>query len=118
MELQELLQDIVDGNSTNLISFLENNGDANTVDPRWNCSMIFHAVFSGNFESVKRLVEAGADVNHQAQDPGSDILAATPLALALQCRLMMDHDKYDPIVQYLQENGANEQAILDTPQGN
>lgn len=114
MALQELLQDILDGSNQALNLFLSNGGDPNTLDPRWNCTIVFHAIFSGNFDSVKLLVDAGADVNRQAMDPGADILAITPLALAMQCRLMMDNDKYSPIVSYLEENGAEQEPQMES----
>lgn len=109
-DLQALLETMIEGHSDALLSFLDNGGDANTLDPRWNCSIIFHAVFGGNIKAVEALVKAGANVNHPAKDPASDILAATPTALAVQCRMMMDHDKYDPIVKLLEEHGGIEQA--------
>jgi hypothetical protein len=109
-DLQALLDKMTEGHSDDLLAFLEAGGDANTLDPRWNCTIIFHAVFGGNLQSVKALVEAGANVNHPAADPAADILAATPTALAAQCRLMMDHNKYDPIVKLLEEHGGIEQA--------
>lgn len=108
--LQALLDSMTEGHSDTLLSFLETGGDANTFDPRWNCTIIYHAIFGGNLQSVEALVAAGADVNYPAQDPASDILAATPTALAMQCRLMMDHEKYAPIVKLLEDNGGIEQA--------
>lgn len=111
-DLQSLLETMTDGHSDSLLAFLDDGGDANTLDPRWNCTIIFHAVFGGNLQSVEALVNAGADVNHPAKDPASDILAATPTALAVQCRMMMDHDKYDPIVKLLEGHGGIEQAQL------
>ncbi|MFT7492153.1 MAG: hypothetical protein ACI80S_001752 [Pseudohongiellaceae bacterium] len=111
-DLQALLDTMIEGHSNDLLSFLEADGDANTLDPRWNCSILFHAIFGGNLESVGALVKAGANVNHPAKDPASDILAATPTALAVQCRTMMDHDKYDPIVKLLEEHGGIEQPQL------
>jgi hypothetical protein len=109
-DLQALLATMTEGHSDALLSFLAAGGDADTLDPRWNCTIIFHAVFGGNLQSVEALIKAGANVNHPAQDPASDILAATPTALAVQCRLMMDHGKYDPIVKLLEERGGIEQA--------
>ena len=111
-DLQALLEITIEGQSDALLSFLDAGGDANTLDPRWNCSIIFHAVFGGSLRAVEALVNAGADVNHPAKDPASDILAATPTALAVQCRMMMDHHKYDTIVRLLQEHGGIEQTQL------
>ncbi len=112
IDLQSLLDSMTEGHSESLMAFLEAGGDANTVDPRWNCTIIYHAIFGGNLQSVEALITAGADINHPAEDPASDILAATPTALAMQCRLMMDHDKYEPIVKLLEENGGIEQPQL------
>lgn len=108
-DLQSLLETMTEGHSDALLSFLDAGGDANTLDPRWNCSIIFHAVFGGNLQSVEALVKAGADVNHPAKEPATHILAVSPTALAMQCRLMMDHDTYDPIVKLLENNGGLEQ---------
>ena len=109
-DLQALLETMIEGHSDDLLSFLDTGGDANTLDPRWNCSIIFHAVFGGNIKAVEALVKAGANVNHPAKDPASDILAATPTALAVQCRMMIDYDKYDSIVKLLEDHGGIEQA--------
>ncbi len=108
--LQTLLETMIEGHSDDLLSFLDAGGDANTLDPRWNCTIIFHAVFGGNLQSVEALVNAGANVNHPAKDPAADILAATPTALAVQCRFMINHHKFDPIVKLLEEHGGIEQA--------
>lgn len=111
-DLAYLLETLLEGNSDTLLPFLNSGGDANTIDPKWNCTLIFHAVFGGSIQNVEMLVNAGANINQAAKDPASDILAATPTALAVQCRLMMDHHKYDPIVKLLEDNGGIEQAQL------
>jgi hypothetical protein len=107
-DLQSLLETMTEGHSEALLSFLDTGGDANTLDPRWNCSIIYHAVFGGNLQSVEALIKAGADVNYLAKDPATHILAVTPTALAVQCRMMMDHGKYDPIAKLLEEHGGLE----------
>lgn len=72
-----------------------------------NCTPLFYAVLAGNLISVRLLVEAGADVNAIAGEPGRTILAPTPLSLAMQCRQLMNHEKYDPIAQELVAAGAS-----------
>src|SRR5687768_2889725 len=51
-----------------------------------DCTPLFYAVLQGNLESLEVLIQAGANVNAVAGEPGCDILASPPLNLALQCR--------------------------------
>ncbi len=55
------LKTMIEGHSDALLSFLDTGGDANTLDPRWNCSLIFYAVFVGNIQAVAALVKEGAN---------------------------------------------------------
>jgi ankyrin repeat protein len=73
----------------------------------WDCTPLFHAVIAGNLESLDVLIQAGANVNAVAGEPGCTILASPPLNLAMQCRYLMDRVKYDPIVKRLEAAGAS-----------
>lgn len=101
-----IFEDIAEGKTDSLSSYLKSGGDSNLMDSEWNCPIIFHAVLVGNLSAVQKLIESGANVNFIAQEPASDILAETVLSLAMQCRHLMDFEKYDPIVQLLQKHGA------------
>ncbi len=109
MNDRTLIEDIVEGKNDSLLSYLQSGGDANLMDEEWNCPIIFHAVLGGNLIAVEKLIDSGANVNQIADEPGCDILAETVLLLAMQCRHLQDFNKFNPIVQLLEQHGAKDE---------
>jgi hypothetical protein len=80
-------------------------------------SVLFHAVLSGKIGYVRALLEAGADPNYRATEPAIDMLAPTPLDLAMQARFLMSWKVYHPIALLLQSRGARYwKGGVDSPQ--
>jgi len=104
-----VIESIGEGKNDLLMSYLDSGGDANLIDKEWNCPIIFHAVLSGNLIAVQNLIDSGANVNQKAEEPGCDILSETVLSLAMQCRHLQDFNKFDPIVQLLEQHGAKDE---------
>lgn len=69
-------------------------------------SVLFVAILIANVEVIRTLLELGADPNFQAVEPALSVYADTPLDVAMQARLVMDWEKYNPIVQILIDYGA------------
>ena len=72
----------------------------------WDCTPLFQAVVAGVPECVDLLIEAGADVNAVAGEPGRSIMAAVPWELAMQCAGLLGGADYDRIVRALEAAGA------------
>lgn len=72
----------------------------------WDCTPLFYAILEGNLDALEVLIQAGANVNAVAGEPGRTILASPPLNLAMQCAHLMDCEKYTPIVKRLEAAGA------------
>ena len=70
--------------------------------------ILFAAVLHGNEHFVLRLIQSGANPNFIAHEPACDTYAPKPLDLAMQARFLMDWDKFAPIVNLLQQNGATD----------
>jgi len=76
---------------------------------------LFLATLKGNSAMVQLLLQHGADPNYRAEEPTASIYTETPLALARQARMLMNWDKYHPIVQLLETFGAaDEYAPIET----
>jgi ankyrin repeat protein len=69
-------------------------------------SVLFCAILSGDDSLVRLMLEHGADPNYAAADPGATIYAEKPLELAEQARFLLSRDKYQPIVELLDQFGA------------
>jgi len=67
---------------------------------------LYQAILRGDASLVRLMLEHGADPNFVADEPAATIYTEKPLDLAQQARLLMDWDKYDPIVKLLEEFGA------------
>ena len=106
MSIRALIENVTEGRNELLVSFLQSGGDANAMDTEWNCPIIFHAVLVGNIKAVEALVQAGANVNQSALEPGCSILAESALSLAMQCSHLQSYEKFNPIVQLLEKHGA------------
>lgn len=69
-------------------------------------SVLFSAILIANVEVIRTLLELGADPNFRAVEPALTVYADTPLDVALQARVVMDWEKYNPIVHVLIDYGA------------
>ena len=69
-------------------------------------SVLFGAVLYANLEVIRTLLELGANPNFRAVEPALSVYADTPLDVAIQARLVMDWEKYNPVVQLLIDYGA------------
>jgi hypothetical protein len=74
-------------------------------------SALYPAILSGEASLVRLMLEHGADPNFAADEPGATIYTEKPLELAQQARVLMDWDKYDPIVKLLKEFGATDSDL-------
>lgn len=109
MSILDLIENITEGRNELLISYLQSGGNANTIDEKLNCPIIFYAVLAGNIKSVEALIQAGANVNQSALEPGCSILAETALSLAMQCSHLQGYEKFNPIVKLLEQHGAKDE---------
>ena len=81
--------------------------DPTTVSDRnqSHATALHHAVWSGNLDAVRALVEAGADLNRR-----DTIYDATPAGLGVSIAAARDgrsgRETYRRIAAYLRENGA------------
>lgn len=71
---------------------------------------LFLAILKGNPAMIQLLLEQGADPNYRADEPAASIYTEKPLALARQARLLVSWDTYDPIVQLLENFGAQDES--------
>ena len=102
----DLLYQAVETSDVQQIRKLATSGsDINTPCDN-GATVLFLAVLKANIEVIRTLLELGADPNFQAAEPALSVYADTPLELALQARVVMDWEKYNPIVQLLIDNGA------------
>ena len=51
-------------------------------------------------------MRSGADPNFVAEEPGATLYAENPLLLTAGARFLLDKDKYQPIVELLNQFGA------------
>jgi hypothetical protein len=115
MSASDVLHSAID-NPANLRRLVAAGGDIEARDD-WDCTPLFHAVLAGNLESVQILIEAGADLNATAGEPGCTILASRPLTLAMELEYLMDHVRYGPIVKRLRAAGASLGSSADSSHG-
>ena len=112
--IESVFEKIDDSKYSELLEYLENGGDPNLVNKSHSDdyengeTLIFHAVIGAQLKVLELLINKGADVNYQISDNyfSHDCLAENPLSLALQCRFLMDYEKYDPVVKILEKSGA------------
>ena len=105
---------ISDRNLIELENTLASGGNPNEVysenpdDNEYGITPIFLATIKGDLDAVNLLIKFGADVNFQIPDEhmASDTYASNVLSLALQARFLMSDEKYAPIVETLERNGA------------
>ena len=71
-------------------------------------TVLFAAILAGDTETVRLLLDAGADPNFVAAEPAATIYAQNPLDLALTARALMNWDVYHPIVLLLHRYGATD----------
>jgi len=106
MNIQNLADELLDGKKELLNEFLGFHKNINLCDPIWETPLIIHAVYGGNIENVKLLINAGADINQKAGQPGRFILAPTALSLAKQCLILDKKNSFSSIIKLLESNGA------------
>ena len=112
--IEQIFNCVDDSKYSELLEYLRHGGDANLVlkfhdnDFEGGETLIFHAVLGAQIEVLKLLITHGADVNYKIPEKymSCDALAETPLSLPRQCRRFLDQEKYNPIVEILEMNGA------------
>ncbi|HEX7774848.1 MAG TPA: hypothetical protein VF435_20650 [Pyrinomonadaceae bacterium] len=68
--------------------------------------VLFFAILKGNYSMVQLMLENGANPNYRANEAVASIYTEKPLDLARQARMLMDWEKYHPIVKLLESLGA------------
>ena len=103
---EQLLTAIAEGNPAEAERLVQGSIDLN-VPCDQGASVLYAAILSGDVSLVRVLLEHGADPNFHAGEPAATIYTEKPLELARQARFLMDWEKYHPIVELLELNGAN-----------
>lgn len=104
---EELLEAIVDGQVEKAKRLILTDMDLN-VPCDQGASVLFPAILSGDASLVRLMLERGADPNFVAGEPSATIYAEKPLELARQARFLIDRNKFQPIVELLEQFGATD----------
>jgi hypothetical protein len=78
-------------------------------------SVLFHACIAGDVETVRLLLDLGADPYLEAEEPAAIFYATKPLELVMSAQFLMDWDRYTPVFELLLARGASDWTTGKVP---